>query len=441
MNPENKEEATEEFYKISNAYEVLSDKQKRAEYDLQGDGGANGQHQGRPGHGHHNFDPFEQFRDFFQGGGRGGQNHQFNFNFGGGQQQQKPQGGQAMYDEKSGVVEITSQEQFAAEIDRRGDSVVVAKFYSSNCQHCQNMKEEWSSVAGTLESLIKVFAVNCVNHAQLCKRVGVREYPTIRLFTGRMVADYPRGEERKSGKFLDWISNNLPTKIEKIKNNSELRNWLNKFTNRRGNVLLFTDKSKISIIYKSLCGQFAKNIDCAVVLKYSPSDSALPIKPDRVPSLFYIHDPVTMEGEFFRGSLTAEILSLFFSRVVTHNARSVSIDRLTGDRFREGDCSEKDSSLCVILLGNLKDDMKLYSEVKSASERFSSDPVKFFWSNSDKFRKIFDTNSPIIAVKGKRKRYSTLSPGGDVSEWIEEIITGGSPLPNMIKSNLTHDEL
>ena len=58
-NPDNKEEAENKFKEISEAYSVLSDPEKRKEYDLKGND-INFQ-----GFDFNDFDPFSVFHDFF----------------------------------------------------------------------------------------------------------------------------------------------------------------------------------------------------------------------------------------------------------------------------------------------------------------------------------------------------------------------------------------
>src|SRR5690625_7743436 len=84
-NPDNKE-AEEKFKEAAEAYEVLSDEDKRARYDRYGHAGVNGQG-GFGGHGMTMEDIFEQFGDVFGGGG-------FGSFFGGGQGGERMRGSQ-----------------------------------------------------------------------------------------------------------------------------------------------------------------------------------------------------------------------------------------------------------------------------------------------------------------------------------------------------------
>lgn len=89
-NPGKEEEAKQKFMVIANAYDILSDEEKRKIYDQHGAEGVR-QHQansnqgaGNPFMGGGNFDDF--FGNFFHGGsgGGGGGGSHFQFNFGGG---------------------------------------------------------------------------------------------------------------------------------------------------------------------------------------------------------------------------------------------------------------------------------------------------------------------------------------------------------------------
>ncbi|XP_015758818.1 PREDICTED: dnaJ homolog subfamily B member 6-B-like [Acropora digitifera] len=72
-NPDNKQQAEENFKEISEAYDVLSDPEKRQVYDRYGKEGLTGGAGGGPGragfsglHGFHFRDPDEIFRDIFR---------------------------------------------------------------------------------------------------------------------------------------------------------------------------------------------------------------------------------------------------------------------------------------------------------------------------------------------------------------------------------------
>lgn len=87
-NPDNKE-AEDQFKEAAEAYEILSDEQKRAQYDRFGHEGMRGA-AGGGGHGGMDMnDIFSQFGDIFGGGGGGGGFSSFFGGGGGGQRQRK----------------------------------------------------------------------------------------------------------------------------------------------------------------------------------------------------------------------------------------------------------------------------------------------------------------------------------------------------------------
>jgi curved DNA-binding protein CbpA len=459
QNPDNKEEATQKFYDISEAYEVLTDPEKRSKYDLGGEEALNGGSTGGGGQGFQRGDPFEQFRTFFQffggdmgGGFPGGFPGGGGFHHQGGHHQQPPQN---LYDEKSGVTEISNVNEFNSLVNQRSD-IVIVDFYSPTCGPCQDLKPEYISVAKKFAGIIKVYAVNCQNPqaAQLCQSQGVQSYPTIRIYgDSNMRMDFPNKQDRSAKNIGNFISNNIPDNTIRI--DSE-KKWKSYISNSKALVILFSDKKQVPALYKSLCRQFKTNIACGILLDFKPSSppsyvpSTISAQIDKTPSLYYIHDSVSFEGEKFKGSMGPEVLSLFFSRVVSHKSRQVSVDQLTPNRGE--DCSPVDSTTCILLIreptdghGNI---IPQYSVVKRLAERYKSDPIKFFWINpKSKFVSIFGDRekSELVAYRGKRGKYSVFE-GSDLSfesvnSWIDNIVSGGSGLPKSVTRKPRHDEL
>ena len=125
-NPGNKE-AEEKFKEAAEAYEVLSDQQKRAQYDQFGHSGYQNMHGGSGGH-HMNMDDiFKNFGDIFGGGG-------FDFGdiFGGGQRRKKagptPQKGHDLIQE----VSISLKDAFL------GVSKEISYYHAFACNSCNH---------------------------------------------------------------------------------------------------------------------------------------------------------------------------------------------------------------------------------------------------------------------------------------------------------------
>ena len=464
QNPDNKEEATQMFYDISEAYEVLTDPDKRAKYDIGGEEALNGGGPGGPGgHGFHHGDPFDQFRTFFQFfGGEGGPGGFPGGGFPGGgfpggqggfHQQAPPQN---LYDEKSGVIELSNMNDFNTHINQRTD-IVLVDFYSPQCGPCRDLKPEYISIAKTFSGIVKIYAVNCLNPqaGQICKSQNVQNYPTIRMYgDNRSQIDFPHSNDRSSKSIGNWISNNIPDVSFKIDSEKKFSAYL-KSAGSKALVLLFSDKKQTPAMFKSLCRSFKTNIACGIILGYdakSPASfipSALTSQVDKTPFLYYMHDPVSFEGEKFKGSMAADILSLFFSRVVSHKSRQVTVSQLTAERGE--DCSPADATTCILLLRQpMNADGAVtgeYEVMKRLAERYKSDPVKFFWVEpKSKFVSLFEGTPTLVAYRGKRGKYSAYE-GDDttsfdsVNSWIDNIVTGGSALKSSIVRKARHDEL
>ncbi|ORX58883.1 thioredoxin-like protein [Hesseltinella vesiculosa] len=74
-----------------------------------------------------------------------------------------------------------------------GDPYFV-KFFVPWCPHCKHLEPTWNQMALQLRSKVNVGQINCDNHRDVCQTHGVRGYPTLMMFSGGNVRDFPGGD-------------------------------------------------------------------------------------------------------------------------------------------------------------------------------------------------------------------------------------------------------
>ncbi|MED6133250.1 hypothetical protein PIB30_026709 [Stylosanthes scabra] len=230
--------AQEKFAQINNAYEILSDEQKRKNYDMYGDergqpgfeagqpggqggysyftGGGPGQSQfnfrpgdwqgmggqgggsksfsfsfGGPGGsggsgGSFGFDLNDIFGSFFGGGGGGGGGSQFG-GFGSGSTSSQSggfgssTGSQSTSKKSSKSIKVINSRVYEKEIFDQGMTWILLAYMPSlkGIQHFESVAEETSS---SLQGALKVGSINCEKEASFCKEIGVNPRRSPRLF-------------------------------------------------------------------------------------------------------------------------------------------------------------------------------------------------------------------------------------------------------------------
>eukprot|EP01119_Soliformovum_irregulare_P009981 TRINITY_DN2412_c0_g1_i1.p1 TRINITY_DN2412_c0_g1~~TRINITY_DN2412_c0_g1_i1.p1 ORF type:complete len:521 (-),score=174.01 TRINITY_DN2412_c0_g1_i1:167-1729(-) len=194
--------AEEKFVELSNAYDVLSDTEKRQIYDQHGEEGLNPQRQQQQQQHFHRGDAFRMFEQFFGGGGGGQQHFQFNFGggFPGGQQhhqqhqqhhqhhhQQHQQQQQQQQEEKppgepfagqTDVIRIGAK-NFRESVERNLESSWILFFYKS--EHREEIAE-MERASKQLQGFVRIGAVDVERELELATELGISSLPAALLF-------------------------------------------------------------------------------------------------------------------------------------------------------------------------------------------------------------------------------------------------------------------
>ncbi|KAI4353388.1 hypothetical protein L6164_002343 [Bauhinia variegata] len=293
--------AQEKFAQINNAYEILSDEQKRKNYDMygdeKGDPGFQGGHPGGqggytyftgggPGQSEFNFRP----GDWQSTGGRGG-SHSYSFSFGG---SGRPNsfgfglddlfgnffggggGGGFGGSHFGGFGSSTSSQSgsrrspknfrainsqiFKKEIVDQGMSWLLLSYTPSlNDQHLESIVDE---VAGSLDGALKVGSVNCEKEVSLCKELGIYPRRIPRVF----VYSYKGNEKGSLVEYNgDLAAKNLKSfcqdHLPRFSKRTDL-NYVEQLSNdeKLPRVLLLSSKKDTPVIWRVLSGLYYKRI-------------------------------------------------------------------------------------------------------------------------------------------------------------------------------------
>lgn len=144
-NQDDPETAKTKFQKIANAYETLSDPDKRRIYNQQGEEGVR-EHEQREGqgNGHEGMNHEDMFSQFF---GRGGGRHQ-----------QRQEVIPDLF-ENTDVISLDLSGVFKF---YRRQEIWIIYFFNPKLEDCKKFKDEYATIASKLYGIIKVGAVDCL---------------------------------------------------------------------------------------------------------------------------------------------------------------------------------------------------------------------------------------------------------------------------------------
>jgi hypothetical protein len=421
-NLDNKEEAEKQFMKIANAYEVLSDAEKRKIYDAHGEEGLkqnaqNHQHSGHP------FSAENIFSQFFRGGGGKGGGFHFNFDMGGGGFQQGFQQNfhqqQETHDplyEKSDVIELNLGN---LKLLYKRNEVWMVKFYKLSDKKSRDLKDEWTNLANKLYGIVKIAAVNCDDEEELCEEYDVKAIPTILYFPENTAQKHEvyKGEKNYA-KVSDFAVSKMQSFVRFVNNNN-----FNEFLESEPEsckILLFTEKKTTPPLLKALSKEFKGKVLFGEV-RASDSELVSRFLVNKFPSLIGISDDgeQRFNGEFNRDKMEKWVRDFMYK----NSGKKVVVRELTKSVGLSGKCGVTDSALCFIWFME-KDDRISKDALGKVAKSFEKDAsINFYWLDVNRYKKYYEKfEGDIVVLRGKRKKYVKIDCEGKI-ECIKETVT------------------
>lgn len=353
-----------------------------------------------------------------------------------------------------GVEEMTAKTWKALKEEDKERQNVVAVFYRSGGRGDEGLKDvfrefgEKFSVASA--GLVRVVAINCGKLQAVCEEADMGgSLPAVMYMDpGGKSPRHPEGGI--SFKSLStFVSKNMGDFTTVLVEENAFRRWLSS-DDKVPKAIFFTDRKTTPPLMKTLSIEFKGRAALGVVLAGAEASLVARFGVKERPTLLYISDEDTLDGDLFDKQFTKEHMSYFLSRAVGkhRSAGGAQVRELTAARYNGGDCDPKDSNFCLLLFSSVGEaGVAARKALKAVASRLRHDPVKVFFVRHRGLSKAFGSSpGSVILYRPKRKRYSVFggsaASADDLAAFVDGAIGGGAPLPEVLASAPTmKDEL
>lgn len=443
-NKDKPEWAKNMFIKVANAYEVLSDPEKRKIYDKYGEEGVKEQtareNAGQQGHGGFGFNMGGDFDDIFNsfmgGGGRG------HFRQGGfGHRQQEEEEEEKDLFPNTDVINLSMDS--ISKLYRRREIWFVL-FYKGNDKNLKDMIELWKTLAEKVYGIFKVAAINCKKDEEICEEFDVRSTPLIVYFPENSQSEEVYRGIKKWEDIFKFGASRMQSFVRVI-NSNNYGDFITENSHQH-KVILFTQRKSTPPLFKALSKHFKDKLSFGEI-RQSEKELAQRFEINVFPSILVISDAENYKGIKYEGVLKRDALEKFLNQyayAAKKKEEVVTFKELNNDVYHKfKQCNENDNkNICIIYYTD--NDTLTGQEnlmLENLAKKYSKDPVKVYYIRSRLYKNLYvsfqkeDEYSKFIILRGYRKKYNAVHSLSvpELENKLDNILSGSGEMKKLIK--------